>query len=55
MGLASHNDQKYTRYPLVLKFNAILAMSLRLVILCFFKWKLLSDDNGYLQLTVISQ
>ena len=30
--LASPNDQKYPRYLLVLKFNAALARSLRLVI-----------------------
>ena len=33
---ASPNDQKYTRYPLVLKLNVTLARSLRLVILYFF-------------------
>ena len=36
MSLASHNDQKYPRYPLVLEFNVTLALPLRLVILCFF-------------------
>ena len=33
MVLASPNDQKYSRYPLVLKFNVTLARPLRLVIL----------------------
>ena len=33
---AFHNDQKYPRYPLVLKLNATLARPLRLVILFFF-------------------
>ena len=33
---ASPNDQKYPRYPLVLKFNVTLARPLRLVILFFF-------------------
>ena len=42
---ASSNDQKYLRYPLVLKFNVTLARPLRLVILYFFKWKILSDDR----------
>ena len=42
---ASHNDQKYPRYLLVLKLNATLARPLRLVILYFFKWKFLSDDQ----------
>ena len=42
---ASPNDQKYPRYPLVLKFNVTLARPLRLVILFFFKWKILSDDR----------
>ena len=42
---ASHNDQKYPRYPLVLKVNVSLARPLRLVILYFFKWKILSDDR----------
>ena len=32
MMLASPNDQKYPRYPLVLKFNVTLARPLRLVI-----------------------
>ena len=36
MGLASPNDQKYPRYPLVVKFNVTLARPLRLVILYFF-------------------
>ena len=46
MVLASPNDQKYPRYPLVLKFNVILARPLRLVIMYFFlKWKFLSDDR----------
>ena len=35
-GLASPNDQKYTRYPLALNFNVTLARPLRLVILYFF-------------------
>ena len=39
------NDQKYPRYPLVLKLNITLARPLRLVILFFFKWKILSDDR----------
>ena len=43
---ASPNDQKYTRYPLVLKLNVILARLLRLVIQYLFKWKILSDDRG---------
>ena len=42
---ASPNDQKYPRYPLVLKLNVTLARPLRLVILYFFKWKTLSDDR----------
>ena len=42
---ASPNDQKYPRYPLVLKLNVTLARPLRLVILYFFKWKILSDDR----------
>ena len=33
MVLASLKDQKYTRYPLVLKFNVTLARPLRLVIM----------------------
>ena len=43
MFLASPNDQKYPRYPLVLKFNVTLARLLRLVNQYFFKWKFLSD------------
>ena len=39
------NDQKYPRYPLVLKLNVTLARPLRLVIMYFFKWKILSDDR----------
>ena len=39
------NYQKYPRYPLVLKLNVTLARPLRLVILYFFKWKILSDDR----------
>ena len=42
---ASPNDQKYPRYPLVLKLNVTLARPLRLVTLYFFKWKILSDDR----------
>ena len=42
---ASSNVQKYPRYPLVLKLNVTLARPLRLVILYFFKWKILSDDR----------
>ena len=42
---ASPNDQKYPRYPLVLKLNVTLARPLRLVILYFLKWKILSDDR----------
>ena len=45
MGSASPNDQICPRYPLVLKLNVILARPLRLVILYFFKWKILSDDR----------
>ena len=45
MVLAPLNDQKYPRYPLVLKSNVTLAWALRLVILYFFKWKWLSDDR----------
>ena len=37
------NDQKYPRYPLVLKSNVTLL--LRFVILYFFIWKILSDDG----------
>ena len=44
-GFGFPNDQKYTRYPLALKFNVTLAQQLRLVILYCFKWKLLSDDR----------
>ena len=36
MVLASPNDQKYPRYPLVFKFNVTLARPLRLVILYLF-------------------
>ena len=36
MVLAPPNGQKYTRYPLALKFNVTLARQLRLVILYFF-------------------
>ena len=36
MFLASPNDQKYPRYPLFLKFNGTLALSLHLVIPYFF-------------------
>ena len=43
---ASPNDQKYPRYPLVLKLIVTLARSLRLVNLYFLKWKILSDDRG---------
>ena len=42
---ASHNDQKYPRYPLALKLNATLARPLHLEILYFLKWKFLSDDR----------
>ena len=42
---ASPNDQKYPRYPLVLKLNVTLARPLRLIILYFLKWKILSDDR----------
>ena len=42
---APPNDQKYPRYPLVLKSNVTLAQPLRFVILYFFKWKILSDDR----------
>ena len=42
---ASTNDQKYPRYPQVLKLNVTLARPLRLVILYFFKCKLLSNDR----------
>ena len=42
MVLASPTNQKYPRYPLVLKINVTLAPPLRLVILKFFKWKFLS-------------
>ena len=45
MVLASPNDQKYLRFPLVLQFDVTLARPLRLVILYFLKWKLLSDDR----------
>ena len=45
MVLASPNDQKYPRYSLVLKSNVTVARPLRLVILIFFKWKILSDDR----------
>ena len=41
--LASPNDQKYPRYPLVLKFKVTLAWQLHLVIRYFLKWKFLSD------------
>ena len=40
------NDQKYPRYPLILKLNVTLARPLRLVNLYFFfKWKILSVDR----------
>ena len=45
MVLASPKDQKYPRYPLVLKLNVTLARPLCLVFLYFFKWKILSDDR----------
>ena len=45
MVLASPNDQKYSHYPLALKFNVTLARPLRLVILYFLKCKLLSDNR----------
>ena len=45
MFLASPNDQKYPRYPLVLKFNDTLVRQLSFVIPYFFKWKFLSDDR----------
>ena len=41
MFLASLNDQKYPRYPLVLKFNVALARPLGLVIPYIFKMKIL--------------
>ena len=44
MFLTSPNDQKYPRYPLVLKFNVHLALPLHLLIPFFLKWKFLSDD-----------
>ena len=44
-GFGSPNDQKCPRYPLVLKLNVTLARPLRLVIVYFFKWKILSDDR----------
>ena len=44
-GFGFPHDQKYPRYPLVLKLNVTLARPLRLVILYFFKWKILSDDR----------
>ena len=40
---ASPNDHKYPRYQLVLKLNVTLARPLRLVILYFFKLRILSD------------
>ena len=42
---APPDDQKYPRYPLVLKLNVTLARPLRLVILYFFNWKILSDGR----------
>ena len=42
---ASPNDQEYQRYALVLKSNGTVARPLRLVILYFLKWKILSDDR----------
>ena len=44
-GFGSPNDQKYPRYLLVLKLHVTLARPLRLVIVYFFKWKILSDDQ----------
>ena len=44
-GFGFPNDQKYPRYPLVFKLNVTLARPLRLVILYFFKWKILSEDR----------
>ena len=41
MFFASPNDQKYPRYPLVLKFNVTLARPLRLVIPYFFLMEIL--------------
>ena len=40
---ASPNDQKFSRYPLVLKLNVTLALYYGNSI--FFKWKILSDDR----------
>ena len=45
MVLASPTDRKCQRYPLVLKLNVTWARPLRLVILYFLKWKILSDDR----------
>ena len=47
MFLASPNDQKYIRYPIVLKYNVILTRALRSVIRYFFKWKFLSDVRRF--------
>ena len=44
-GFGFPNDQKYPRYPHVLKFNVTLARPLRLVVLYFFKRTLLSNDR----------
>ena len=44
-GFGFPNDQKYPRHPLVLKLNVTLVRPLRLVILYFYKWKILSDDR----------
>ena len=44
-GFGFPNDQKYPPYPLVLKLNVTLARPLRLVILYFLKWKILSNDR----------
>ena len=50
MFLAFPNDQKYPRYPLVLKFNVTLARPLSLVIPYFFLMEILVRDDQRLHL-----
>ena len=43
MFLTSPNDQKYQRYPLVLKINGHFSTAAAFGNSVFFKWKFLSD------------
>ena len=51
MVLAPPNDQKYPRYPLVLKFNVTLVRPLRLVILYFLNGNSCQMIGAYILLT----